>query len=258
MLNRTIILLVAFIFISFAPVAIANGTLTHLSGKVSVQKVDGSTVYGSAGVQVVAGDTVVTGADGFVRLEMTDGGEMVIRQNSSLKIESYQFDKAKPQEDSFIFRVIKGGFRAVTGLISKRGNRDAYKAQTVTATIGIRGTQYDLRVCEANCGALADGTYVAVRFGAVAAANAQGNLNFTAGQVGFVPQNQPPVLLPHDPGVGFTPPATIPELNEKKKQSTDQGGNASLSTATGENNQPLTNSNAPSTDGDSGVGCSVL
>jgi hypothetical protein len=106
----------------------------------------------------------------------------------------------------------------VTGLVGKRGNRDAYKLTTTTATIGIRGTQFDLRVCQANCGALADGTYLAVRFGAVQTSNAQGTLAVAAGQVAYVPPQRAPVMLPRDPGIGFTPPAVIPKLDEKKKQ----------------------------------------
>ena len=226
-LNRCLISLFAIALLGAASFAMADGMLTHLSGKVSVQKADGSTVVGVAGVKVVQGDTVITGANGFVRMELSDGGEMVIRPDTQLIIENYHYTKESPEEDSFIFRTIKGGFRAITGLISKRGNRAAYRATTSTATIGIRGTQYDMRVCQANCGALPDGTYVAVRFGAVVAGNTQGNLEFKSGQVGFIPPNQPPVLLPHDPGVGFTPPPEIPKLNEKKKQSSEQEGGSS-------------------------------
>ena len=226
-LRRMAILFLSFALCSFVPVAMANGTLTHMSGNVSIQKADGTLVMGVIGAQVIEGDTVITGANGFVRMELTDGGEMVLRPDTQLKIENYRYTKDKPDEDSFIFRTIKGGFRAVTGLISKRGNRDAYKAHTATATIGIRGTQYDMRVCLANCGALADGTYVAVRFGAVVAGNAKGNSDFKAGQVGFIPPNQPPILLPHDPGVGFTAPPVIPKLDEKKKQSSEQDSSSS-------------------------------
>lgn len=226
-LRRMAILFLSFALCSFVPVAMANGTLTHMSGNVSIQKADGTLVMGVIGAQVIEGDTVITGANGFVRMELTDGGEMVLRPDTQLKIENYRYTKDKPDEDSFIFRTIKGGFRAVTGLISKRGNRDAYKAHTATATIGIRGTQYDMRVCLANCGALADGTYVAVRFGAVVAGNSQGNSDFKAGQIGFIPPNQPPVLLPRDPGVGFTAPPVIPKLDEKKKQSNEQEGGTS-------------------------------
>ena len=204
--------------LAFCQTALANGTLTHLSGQVSVQKADSSTLAGSPGLQVVPGDTLVTGANGFARMETTDGGEMILRPDSQMKIEKYNFDVNKPQDDSFVFKVLKGGFRTVTGLISKRGNKDAYQGKTETATIGIRGTQFDLRVCLASCGALPDGTYVAVRFGAVAAGNNQGSMDFKAGQVAHVPPNAPPVLLPRDPGIGFTPPPTIPKLKDVKKQ----------------------------------------
>ncbi len=204
--------------LAFCQTALANGTLTHLSGQVSVQKADSSTLAGSPGLQVVPGDTLVTGANGFARMETTDGGEMILRPDSQMKIEKYNFDVNKPQDDSFVFKVLKGGFRTVTGLISKRGNKDAYQGKTETATIGIRGTQYDLRVCLASCGALPDGTYVAVRFGAVATGNTQGSMDLKAGQVGRIPQNAPPVLLPRDPGVGFTPPPSIPKLDVKKQQ----------------------------------------
>lgn len=195
----------------------ADGTLTHLSGPVSVQKADGKTLTATPGVKVVVGDTVITGAGGYGRMEMSDGGEIVLRPDSQLKVEKYQFTKDQPADDSFVFSMLKGGLRTVTGLIGKRGNRDAYSAKTPTATIGIRGTQYDMRVCQADCGALADGTYLSVRFGAIQAFNAQGTLGVAAGQVVFVPPQRPPVLLPRDPGIGFTPPPVIPKLDKKKK-----------------------------------------
>lgn len=200
----------------------AQGTVTHLSGPVSVLKADGKTVPGVAGTQVAAGDTVVTGPAGFVRVAMTDGGEMVIRPDSQLKIDSYKFVNEAPAEDNFVFSMLKGGFRAITGKISKRGNPNAYKLNTPTATMGIRGTQFDVRVCQANCGALPSGTYVAVTYGSVQAGNAQGSLNLRPGQVAYVPRNSPPVLLPRNPGIGFTPPPEIPKLDEKKKQAEEK------------------------------------
>ena len=179
-ITRQFVLIPLFFMLGAAP-AWAEGTLTHLSGAVSVQKADGKTLPGSAGTKVGVGDTVVTGAGSYVRVEMSDGGEMVLRPDSQLQVESYKFNQAQPAEDSFVFNMLKGGLRTVTGLIGKRGNKDAYSLKTTTATIGIRGTQFDLRVCQANCGALADGTYLAVRFGAVQTSNAQGTLAVAAG-----------------------------------------------------------------------------
>jgi len=203
-----------------------------MSGSVSVQKVDGSVTVGAAGTKIGVGDTLVTGSRSYVRMEMTDGGEMVLRPESQLLLQSYVFTEEKRSEDSLVMRMIKGGMRTVTGLISKRGNRDAYQLITPTATIGIRGTQFDLRVCDANCGSLPNGTYVAVRFGAVQAASPQGSLAVAAGQVARVPATGAPVILPRDPGIGFTPPAVIPKLDEKKKQAAQQQA-APVGNATG-------------------------
>lgn len=218
---------------AMTPLAWADGTITHLSGVVSVRTADGRTVPGAPGVKVTQGDTAITGAGGYARIEMTDGGEMVLRPNAALKIEAYSFEPTKPESDSFIFSMLRGGLRTVTGLISKRGDKDSYKLRTATATIGIRGTQFDLRVCQADCGTLPDGTYVAVKSGAVQAANTAGNQLVSSGQVAFVPPLLPPIILPRDPGIGFTPPAVIPKLDEKKKiqqqeqqQSTPTGGPA--------------------------------
>src|SRR5665647_810700 len=209
--------LAALLLMLCAPSAWAEGTLTHLSGPVSVQKADGKTVAATPGAKVIVGDTVITGAGGYGRMEMTDGGEIVLRPDSQLKVEKYQFTKDQPADDSFVFSMLKGGLRTVTGLIGKRGNKDAYELNTYTATIGIRGTQFDLRVCQGNCGALADGTYIAVRFGAVQTTNAQGTLPVASGQAAYVPPHRPPVILPRDPGIGFTPPVVIPKLDENKK-----------------------------------------
>ena len=199
------------------PAAWADGTLTHMSGTVSILKADGKSVTGVQGAKAGLGDTVITGVGGFVRMEMTDGSEMVLRPDSQLKIEAYKFAAAQPTEDSFIFSMLKGGMRTVTGLIGKRGNQDAYKLKTSTATIGIRGTMYDLRVCQGNCGSLADGSYLVVRIGAVQASNAQGSLLVGVGQAAFLSPLLAPIILPRDPGIGFTPPAVIPKLDEKKK-----------------------------------------
>ena len=47
-------------------------------------------------------------------------------------------------------RLFKGGFRAVTGFISKR-DPNAMRVRTSVATIGIRGTELDVRLCGDDC-----------------------------------------------------------------------------------------------------------
>jgi len=187
----------------------ANSTLTHVAGQVSILKLNGQSQPGAVNSVVLTGETIITGTRGFVRMKTSDGGWMVLPPSSQLMVEKYTYDEKKPAEDSFIFRMLKGGLRTATGVIGKRGNRDAYAAKTATATIGIRGTQYDMRVCEAsNCGKdMPEGTYVAVKDGSVAMSTPQGTVDVKAGQVAAATVKAAPVILPYDPGVGFTPPA---------------------------------------------------
>lgn len=48
------------------------------------------------------------------------------------------------------FKLLKGGFRAVSGLIGKVDRND-YRVSTPVATIGIRGTDYLLVLCDEKC-----------------------------------------------------------------------------------------------------------
>jgi len=195
--------------------ALADGQLTHLTGKVRVQKALGSLVDAKKGMAVQQGDSLITGDDGYVRVLMSDGGQMVLRSNTEIKIDTYHFEQEQPDQDRFVFSALKGGLRAITGLISKRGKRDAYQANTHTATIGIRGTEYDLDVCEPrpdkknDCDDLAEGAYLAVIVGAIVVTNELGYVDLMAGQFGFAPPNLPPVVLTRDPGVSFMLPAGL-------------------------------------------------
>jgi FecR protein len=59
-------------------------------------------------------------------------------------------------------------------------------------------------------GGLNPGLYVQVLDGAIHVTNGGGTQNFTAGQFGFTPGfQQPPVILPANPGLQFTPPPSF-------------------------------------------------
>ena len=118
------------------------------SGVVVVQKADGSVRSLAPGAMVQSGDVITTQPNSTARVKFTDGGEVTLSANSQLKIDAYSFNSAAPQADNLVMRLLKGGMRSITGFISRRGNRDAYRLQTATATIGIRGTDYIARLCE--------------------------------------------------------------------------------------------------------------
>jgi hypothetical protein len=58
--------------------------------------------------------------------------------------------------------------------------------------------------------ALPPGLHLQVTDGAIVVTNNGGSLGFQAGQFGFVPSvNQPPVIVPSNPGIQFTPPPSF-------------------------------------------------
>ena len=210
-----------------------SGTVTQLSGTLSVLKADGSVRILSQKSEVVSGDTVNTQKDSYAQIKFTDGATITLKPNTSLKIQQFRFKQEEPEKDSFVFGLVKGGLRAVTGLVGKRGDEDAYSMGTATATIGIRGTSYGADDCLTtpcpkpnSSEALEPAVYVSVTDGQIIATNNAGSQNFLAGQFGAISdRNSRPRFLSTDPGLQFTPPATFIQsimtgaaANEGKRQ----------------------------------------
>lgn len=176
--------------------------VTNMSGVLFVKKADGTIKALSEKSEVDMGDTITTEKDSYARLKFSDGGEVTLRPNTSMRLDDYHYDTDKPQNDSFIFSLVKGGLRSITGYVGKRGNRGAYKLNTPVATIGIRGTNYGALLCDENCGSLPKGLYLDVTSGAINASNQGGESDYSAGQYGYVISSAlQPVLLPKDPGL---------------------------------------------------------
>ncbi|MES2975827.1 MAG: FecR family protein [Pseudomonadota bacterium] len=102
------------------------------------------------GLPLREGDRLTTsdGASAIIKLE--DGTRMTVRPNSELVLQQYKFAQNAP-DNSMVMQLLRGGMRAVTGLIAK-SSPNAARIQTNTATIGIRGTDFDARVCAKDCG----------------------------------------------------------------------------------------------------------
>jgi hypothetical protein len=97
------------------------------------------------------GDRLTTSDGASAIIKLADGTRMTVRPNSEMVLQQYRF-KENADNNSMVMSLLRGGLRAVTGLISK-GSANAAKIQTNTATIGIRGTDFDARVCTTDCGA---------------------------------------------------------------------------------------------------------
>jgi hypothetical protein len=204
----SLLLLVALLLPGAAPAATGVGSVTHLNGPLFARSESGSTRTLAVKSAVEKGDTLVTEKRTYGRVKFTDNGEITLRPGTSFVVDSYFFDKENPKGDNSVFGLVKGSLRAVTGQVGKRGDQNAYRMKTPAATIGVRGTAYDLKVCrDGDCPGLADGIYFHVIEGMIEAGNRAGSKVFGTGQYGYVKdENTPPELLSEKPEIDFSLP----------------------------------------------------
>ena len=103
------------------------------------------------GLALKEGDRLTTGEGATAILKLADGTRMTLRPNSEMVVQVYKYaENASGDDNSMVLQLLRGGFRTITGLIAK-GSPEAAKVQTSTATIGIRGTDFDARLCGQDC-----------------------------------------------------------------------------------------------------------
>lgn len=140
------ILLLTGLSVGYAEVSVA-GKVAHVKGTLVAQRVDGTVNVLAEKSEVLAGDMLITAKDSYAEIIMNDGAQLTLRPHSNLRVEAFHFDQVSPQSDNMALRLLKGGFRTLSGLIGKRGNTGDFKLQAATANIGIRGTDFSTRLC---------------------------------------------------------------------------------------------------------------
>ncbi len=164
----------------------AAGRVLLAAGDVTATR-EGRVVRLERGATIEARDVLRTGRDSNLQVRMNDEAIIALKSDSALSVEQYTFRGQADGSENAVFRLLKGGFRTITGLIG-RVNKNAYRVNTGVATIGIRGTAFALALCEdGGCreggGAAAkDGLYGAVTEGQINATNKAGEATFSAGQ----------------------------------------------------------------------------
>ncbi|MFI4921473.1 MAG: FecR domain-containing protein, partial [Gammaproteobacteria bacterium] len=184
---------------SAGSVALAQGSVTDTATDgTNRQLKDGDTVY--------PGDAFALGNDSYLDLDLEDGGRILLRPDTSFQIQEYHFDPdahpaagaapllatSQQKPESAFFKLVKGGLRAVDGLIGQTTPKD-YAVETPVATIGVRGTAFDVRYCGDDCadeadttGAPQNGLYTAVSDGSIGVKNDGGETVTKAGEYSYV------------------------------------------------------------------------
>lgn len=223
------------------------GVVARLSGPLMAKKADGSVKVLALRSEIESGDTLVSEKNTYAQIKFIDDSEITLRPGTTFKVEHFSFDEGKPEADKASYSLVKGGLRSITGLMGKR-NKEKFSLKTPNATIGIRGTIFIVQFVPepgdtggsvdiaarlermqsgqklargadgptpaAGAGQktplLAPGLHLSVSDGAIIVTNNGGALGFSAGQFGYVPSmNQPPVIVPNNPGLQFAPPPSF-------------------------------------------------
>jgi|GEM_PF-3024097 len=195
------------------------GSVALAEGSVTDTAKDGSNRPLKDGDHVYPGDSFVLGADSYLDLDLEDTGRILLRPNTTFQIQSYHYDAdahdasaptdangqplirpASTQPENAFFKLVKGGLRAVDGIIGKTSPQN-YGVETPVATIGVRGTAFDVRYCGDDCADEADtggkpdnGLYTSVSDGSIGVKNDSGETVMPAGHSSFVKSRKERVL----------------------------------------------------------------
>ena len=120
-------------------VLIAKGVVTASGGSGLRTLAKGSEVF--------LGETVSTASDSFVVIKMADKSKISLRPKSEVTLEKFSQEEDKEEA---LFDLIKGGLRTISGDIGKK-RPENYQVETAVATIGIRGTDFLVRLCIDDC-----------------------------------------------------------------------------------------------------------
>lgn len=196
-----------------AVAATVAGTVVQLTGAMTASHGDGGLRQLAPQSEVTSGDVLSTGQESYAMVKLIDDSELVLKPATTLAIDAFVFDRGQPAGDSAGLRLIKGGMRAVTGLLGKR-NKDKFTLRTPSATIGIRGTTFFLEYLTgsadgAAASPLAPGLHIYVGEGGLSLVNQAGQFQYDAGQFGYFKDDKTkPVKMSANPGMRFDlPPA---------------------------------------------------
>ena len=166
------------------------GKVERMNGTVTVTPAGAPVRPLNADDPVREGDLVVTEARSEVLIKLKDDTTLALRQLSQLRLTQFRFEKT--ESDSFFSNLLKGSVRKVSGLIAKSQPRNV-RVATPTATIGIRGTDFEVFIIEEESEKTRAGTYDYVTDGATVLQIASGEtLDVNPDQTGLALANPRP------------------------------------------------------------------
>ncbi|MFN3164051.1 MAG: FecR domain-containing protein, partial [Pseudohongiellaceae bacterium] len=196
------------------------GRVIMVRGQVAATDANGQTRPLGRRDAIYVGDTIFTDLDSRAQFRMVDGAQVALQAETEFAIVAYDYDQS-PATDNATLDLIQGGFRTITGNIS-RDNREAYQSSAGNfATIGIRGTDYEVVMTPA--GEVLTGVYD----GGITVTNNGGSLDLGVGadfDFARVPDASTPPqgMLLQPSGLGDTETVILTEPESDESQDNDE------------------------------------
>lgn len=189
-------------FVSGTVAAEPAGQVIAVAGNVVAEAEEAHARSLSRRDAVYPGETIITHADSRAQIRFRDQGLVDLKPETRLEIESYR-EATADKSGSAVMNFLGGAMRTLTGAIGGDPDDD-YEIRTPTASIGIRGTDYSLQYCDADCagGNRQLGLYGRVDEGALVVTNEWGTGEYEEDTYFFAAPDEAP-------GVLLTPPAAI-------------------------------------------------
>jgi hypothetical protein len=129
--------------VATSPAAAEIARIKQSSGIALVER-NAQKLKAAPGLQLLAGDRLVTGKDGRMSLTFIDNTRFAVGPNSRVSVSEFQYDRTR-QKGSFVTSVDRGSLAIVSGRIAK-SDRDAMKVRTPNSLLGVRGTKFIVAV----------------------------------------------------------------------------------------------------------------
>jgi ferric-dicitrate binding protein FerR (iron transport regulator) len=124
--------------------------LRTVVGVVFAQSDAGALRILQAGARVAVGETVGTQKGAFAVLVFNDGSRAALRPETALRVRGFRYRPEDAREDELAVDLLQGWLRKVSGEIARRNPR-SFEMRVGDATIGIRGTDFAVRICDEAC-----------------------------------------------------------------------------------------------------------
>ena len=132
-------------FLAATPAFAEIARVKQSSGAAFVER-NAQQLKPAPGLQLLAGDKLVTGKDGRISVTFVDNTRFAVGPNSRVSVSEFQYDRTR-QKGSMVTQVDRGSLAVVSGKIAK-SDRDAMKVRTPNTLLGVRGTKFIVEVPE--------------------------------------------------------------------------------------------------------------